>query len=117
MANIKKLIALSEWLTYELETTVLDPPILKLRIRPINAMVANDIEPEKMKLSAMMIEMVIDAIQEWDIADAGEPIPCNDVTKRQHLQFLLGQKVKDKDRMLGIDLLFYAGDIENFIRP
>lgn len=117
MANIKKLVGLSEWLEYELDSTVLDPPILKLRVKPINGMVGSDVPDENMKLSAVLIEMVIDAIQEWDIADAGESIPCTDKNKRLHLPFLLGRRIKGKDRMLGFEILDYAGDVENFIRP
>jgi hypothetical protein len=117
VANIKKLVGLSEWQTYELDSTILDPPTLRLRMKPINGMVGSDVSDENMKLSAVLIEMVIDAVQEWDIADAGEPIPCTDKNKRLHLPFLLGQKIKGKDRMLGIELLGYAGEIENFIRP
>jgi len=117
MANIKKLIALSEWLTYELETTILDPPILKIKVRPINAMATTDVGIENLKFGAVMIEMVIDAVQEWDIADEGNPILCNDEMKRLHLPFLLSQKIKGKDTLLGIEVLRYAGDIEHFIRP
>ena len=123
MANIKKLIALSEWLTYEFDSAyldpriILDPPILKLRVRPINVMVLSDIEPKELKQSSMTFEMAVDAIQEWDLADEGTPIPCDEKNKRFHLPILLNQKIKDKNTFLWIELMNYAGDLGHFVRP
>jgi hypothetical protein len=123
MANIKKLIALSEWLTYEFDPgymdprLILDPPIFKVRVRPINAMVLSDIEPKELKQSSMTFEMVVDAVQEWDLTDEGTPIPCTEENKRLHLPILINQKIKEKNTFLWIELMNYAGDLGNFIRP
>lgn len=118
MANIKRLIALSEWQTYELEPSkVLDLPSLKIKIKPIDSIAGLNADEGDRKFSAMIREMLIDAVQEWDIADDGKPIPCNDETKRIHLPFIFQLKLKDKNSFLWLELLNYAGDIENFIRP
>ena len=119
MGNIKNLKPLSEWLEYELETDILDPPVVKFKVRPISGMAGLNIEEADRSRSSAFIEMVLDAIQEWDLAEAGEPIPCTKETKQKHatyLRCLLGKKLKDRPGLLGIELAGYAADAENFLK-
>jgi len=119
MGNIKNLKPLSEWLTFELETDILDPPVVKFKVRPITGMAGLNIEEGDRSRSSTFIEMVLDAIQEWDLADNGEPIPCTEETKQIHatyLRCLLGTKLKNKKGLLGLELAVYAADAENFLK-
>jgi len=119
MGNIKNLNPLSEWLTFELDTDLLDPPVVKFRVRPTSGMSGLNVKANDRGLSSTFCEMVIDAIQDWDLADAGEPIPCDSAMKQKHaiyLRCLLGARLKDEGKLLGIELALFAGDTENFLK-
>jgi len=120
MANIKETIPLSEWLEFDLDTELLEAApdgrrILKLRVRPTNLMSTNDAE-DRGRISAMMTELVIDAVQEWDLAEDDKPVPCTLPNKKRFLPLLLGQPVKGSRMALGIEIIGYAGNIENFLK-
>lgn len=119
MPNIKNLIALSDWLTYELETTYLDPPVLKVRLRPACGLVGLNVAQVDAKPSSVVVEMVLDAIVEWDLTENGAPLPCTEETKRRLVPFLrclLAEKLKGEPSLLALALVAYAGNAENFLK-
>jgi len=127
MANIKRLIGLSDWLTYRLQTTLLDPPEIKLRMKPISGMAPLDVlaqETKDIRASKIIIDAVLDAVEEWDLAIAGEPLSPTPENKRLYLTPLLGMRIenpeaileKDKEPLLGLVLLLYGQTIENFLK-
>jgi len=127
MANIKRLIGLSDWLTYRLQTTLLDPPEIKLRMKPISGMAPLDVlaqETKDIRASKIIIDAVLDAVEEWDLAIAGVPLPPTPENKRLYLTPLLGMRIEnpealldaDKEPLLGLVLLLYGQTIENFLK-
>ncbi|HUV39028.1 MAG TPA: hypothetical protein VMY39_05410 [Planctomycetota bacterium] len=119
MADIKNLAPISEWITYELDTELLNPPVLKLRLRPMTGWDAINIDAGQRSVSSTMAEMIIGAIVDWDLSEKGEPIPCNEDAKARHsvfLRCLLGQKLKDARLLLGLEIALFAGNAENFLK-
>ena len=119
MAEVKKRFrALSDWLTYELETDALEPPILKVRVKPIYGIDAVDyaVEGEKMKLSTFIFNSVIEAVQEWDLTENGTPIPVTYENKLACLGRRLSDRIKDSRILLGMEIFIFAADQENFLK-
>jgi hypothetical protein len=127
MANIKQLIELSDWLTFELASDrLLSPPIFKVRVKPISGLSPLDAtigpNPQDIRLSSIIIDAVLDAIVEWDLASEGVPIlptPENKRAHRNYLTQLFSEKVKDAETpygLLGLELFTYAQSIENFLK-
>jgi len=80
----------------------------------------------KLRQSKIITEALIDTVLGWDITLDGQPIECNEANRREWLPYLLGLKViredegqRDKfslDDILGMALLYFAGDPENFLK-
>lgn len=115
IGRMKNLIALSDWLTYELETELLTPPIIKLKIKPVDSLIVYDVQKDS-RFSKCVTEMLLDAVQEWDLVDGDKPLPCDEKNKRKYLPLLFGMKIKEKTTLLGIEILSFAGEIENFLK-
>jgi hypothetical protein len=96
MANIKqKFEQLTGWIEYKLESNILDPPILKLRLRPLYEF--SKILPEDYGHSGQVIaENVFEVVAEWDLTDNGERIPLTEDNKVRYLAPLLQEKLKDQ---------------------
>lgn len=127
MANIKRLIGLSEWLTYRLQTTFLDPPEIKLRMKPISNIAAFDSLGQDIKdfrPSRLIIDAVLDAVEDWDLTIEGVRLEPTLENKKLYLTPLLGEKIRDpeeildadKEPLLGLILLLYGQTIENFLK-
>ena len=81
----------------------------------------------KFRQSQVITEALIDAIDGWDLThDGGKPLECNEETKRKYLPYILGltiirEGVEPGDAfamedVLGIALVNFAGDAENFLK-
>ena len=122
MGEIKKrFLGLSEWVTFELETDAIDPPVLRLRMRPVQVMgvfdaIAGGSGPHTYR--DYMTSVAVEAVQEWDLADAGAPIPPTEENKRLYLveQGFLGLRVRGEDVALGMAIIKYAGTRDNFLK-
>ena len=123
MGEIKKRFrGVSEPVTYELETDLIDPPSITVRVRPISKVglvdavdfVAGEKEPH---FSRYVLESVLEAVQDWDLTLDGERLPLNAENKRAYLWPLLGEKVKgDGQTLLGLVIFAYAADQSNFLK-
>ena len=128
MADIKKLIGLSDWLTYRLKTTILNPPEIKLRMRPISGLAPLDstLNPDlkQLRLSKIIIDSVMDVIEEWDVCIEGKPLELTPENKAVYLAPLLGEVIEksensttyEPDVLLGLELLTYGRNLENFLK-
>ena len=126
MPDIKRIMALSEWLEYELEDTpekIIDPPKIRLRVKYYNPMAGQDVPEGTTRISARIRESLIDAIRDWDLTEAGIPVPCTDEKKaelRPLLDALLSMMLKkEKDKppaVLGTEILIFASDKGNFLK-
>jgi len=119
MANlIRRAVAqTSDWRTYELETKLLDPPVLKVKLRPLDAFDLADAMPEDGRLAkgSMVLEGAVAAIVEWDLAEAGKPIPIDPGTKLAVLRPLMAEKVKDRKELLAQAIFIDARDEGTFL--
>jgi hypothetical protein len=131
MPDIKRIMALSDWLEFELEDTpekIIDPPKIRLRIKLLDPMAAQDVPAGEQKQSSRMKETLIDSIREWDLTASGKPIPCTDAAKtewRPFLELLLSSMLKEEldadgkgkpRRVLGWELFSYGADKGNFLK-
>ena len=120
MPDIKEIKPLSEWLKFELETTLLDPPEIEVRVSPIYSITAIDhvdVKGEIKSMTNMVVETVLESVQEWNLTRKGKPIPIDeDDMKRKCLLPLLGAKIKNKPQLLGLAIWTYAQNIENFLK-
>jgi len=122
VAEIKKKIeVISNWLEYELETDIIEPPVLKVRLSPLTDMEyiesydvpAGEIKP----LTKIIISRILSAVNDWDLTLKGKKIQVTEENKRKYLVILLGTKVKGKGKgLLGFELLNYASNWDNFLK-
>jgi len=120
MSNVKykKLEQLSGWLEYKLLTDKLDPPVFKCRLRPVDAFNMMDGIPAdgKFKMGRATVEVVIEAVAEWDLMENGEPIPVTAETKAGYLRPIIAEVVEGRDTLLGIAIVQDAQNRELFLK-
>ncbi len=129
------------WAAFELETKLLEPPVLNLELTPRSkreawqasailtkyiaaaGVGAADIPPE-LKLEAMseFVPMAVSHVVGWDLTQNGEPIPCDPKTKGGWLEPLLWETVKAADgdeadvRWLWSEIIRFINDEGNFLK-
>lgn len=87
MSEIKHIEPMTGWISLHLAApAVIDPPLLRVRLRPLTAIDLMDSYSER--LSQITLGSALAAIAEWDLTDGGKPLPCTDEAKRVHLDFL-----------------------------
>jgi len=70
---------------------------------------------EKVKVSEIIKGALIDAVYDWDLTQNDIPIPCDEMNKKKYLSIIFNLQTKS-DTTLGIDLLGFAGDADNFLK-
>lgn len=77
MAELKLLEQLTGWIEYRLKTDLLDPPVLRVRLRPLDAFDWRDAMPVngEHRLGLATLEVAVEAVAEWDLSQNGQPIP------------------------------------------
>ena len=121
MSEIVKRYKQSDWLEFELETDLIEPPVLKLKVTPLNRIYSLDgyIEMgnklKKTTTTQLLLSLILDVVQDWDLTLKGKPIPVTDENKRNCLVPLFGEKVKGKEAtLLGFELFNYVINLDNF---
>lgn len=114
----KPIEPVSRWLEYRLDTTLLDPPVFRCRVRPIDLFSFYEEIEAGMRWGKATIAAVIDAIVEWDLTNNGVPIPVTDQTKSEWLRPLVALPVLERGdgMLLGIAVLIDARNRENFLK-
>jgi len=122
MPEIKELNPTAE-LVLNLATKIVDPPNIRLTVRPLSFLKAIDImntEKKAPEYSRVLVEEVLDCVVGWDLMKAGEPIPVTEVTKGAYLAPLLREAVLDEKGTVKNLLIFeirdFAGATENFLK-
>jgi hypothetical protein len=109
---------LSCWLEYRLVTDKLDPPVFRCRLRPVTGLnlIDGHEEGEKVKLGKITMEVAIEAVAEWDLANDGVPIPLMPENKTGVLIPIIDAQVEGKPSgyLLGVAILSDAKKRENF---
>jgi hypothetical protein len=103
MPEIKKTRHLSEWVEYLLDTTMVEPPVLKVRLKMMDAydMVDTVEAGAEGKMGRYVLTNALEAVQEWDLTENGEPIPCTTENKWGYLRDLMGEPVVGREGLLG----------------
>ena len=84
--------------------------------------VADYVKPgDKTRLSKVMRKLLIGAVTGWDLTSNEQPIPCDDANKEKYLNIILGLQMKPEEgekrgAVLGLALLNFAADSENFLK-
>ena len=120
MGELKERKARSEWIKLELETKELDPPVIELRLSPIESITNVDSfdGTGKLKLfSEVVLMKAMSCVAEWDIKQNGKPLPIEDLgIKENVLRRLLGEKLKGEKKLLGNAIIEYSTNLENFLK-
>jgi len=117
VANIKRLEQLTGWIEYALATTLLDPPVLKLRLRPLDSfsMVTTDPAATTFRFGQFAVDNAIEAVAEWDLCAEGVPIPVTPENKVLYLRPILAEPVEGRG-LLGLAILEDAQNRELFVK-
>jgi hypothetical protein len=121
MPSLKKgALVVSDWVTFELDTDLIDPPVIRLRLRPVLPLAGRNAGPGALWAS-YMVAAAIDAVAEWDLTDEleGGPVPCDDEHKsrlQNGLRLLFSRTVKGSTDTLAWAVLGYAADERNFLK-
>lgn len=122
MAEVKykPMESVSGWIEYPLVTTELDPPLIKLRLRPVNMfnMIDGAAGGGGVKLGRATLEAAVDAVADWDLCVSGVPIPVTAENKMAWLRPIIAEQVEGKPEgiLLGIAILMDAQNRENFLK-
>jgi hypothetical protein len=121
--KIEKIPTAEVWAEFKLRTDLLDPPVIKLKLKPaFRSSILREIfyyyarRTEKQKKQdfkeSEMFERLVDGaialilrnVVDWDLMKNGEPIPCDDENKRYFLEPLLWNLVEEAVEAQGEDL-------------
>jgi hypothetical protein len=113
--KIEKIPTAEVWAEFKLRTELLDPPVIKLKLRPaFRSSILREIfyfyarRTEKQKKQEIkesdMFERLVDGaialilrnVMDWDLMKNNEPIPCDEENKRYFLEPLLWDLVEEK---------------------
>jgi hypothetical protein len=111
---------LSGWIDYPLESTMLDPPLLRLRLRPIDTydVTDNSFTDGELRAGRAIVQTAVQAVAEWDLVEGGKPIPVTEETKLAFLRPILGEPLLGSEGklLLGIKIVRDARNRENFLK-
>jgi hypothetical protein len=122
MPKFRNVAPVSEWMAFELDTKIIEPPIVSVRLVPLDDTGFIDLAEsgERPRLSAVLIQEALSAIVEWDLELDGAPLPCTDESKKNHhyeLKLLLTSWVKgEKPTYLATAIIEYARNLDNFLK-
>jgi hypothetical protein len=121
MSELRQIIPVSDWLEFDLNTQLVEPPVVRLRLRPVTGVSAVDIYAEGgRKLSDYVLGQAIEAIAEWDLTRDGVAVPCTAEAKREmdfHLRLLLAQPMRDgSGDFLELRVVEHAAKAENYLK-
>ena len=114
--KIEKIPNAEVWAEFKLRTDLLDPPIIKLKVKPaFRSAILREIfyyyakrkKQEKKDEETEMFERLVDGaialilrnVVDWDLMKSGEPIPCDDENKRYFLEPLLWNFVEESPQI------------------
>jgi hypothetical protein len=113
----KEIKPLSEWIKFELETTLIDPPEIELRLAPIYQLdVLDGIGEDGFKFKRYYVETILDCVKEWNVKRRGKIVPLTEEIKRKHLHPLLSANIKGEKILLANAIAKYAQNLDNFLK-
>lgn len=124
MAKLREILPVSEWLTFELATLRIDPPVVRLKLKPLTKWEYTDIvSPTMPKPSWLILERALQAIVEWDLEIGDKPLPCTEESKgRDDVRAVLATPLKQEEeepaipKFLALAIIEYAEKEANFLK-
>jgi hypothetical protein len=99
MAEIRLIEPTTGEIEYHIKTDLLNPPILKVKLRPITHLDTVDTYADGVRsISGLGLGRALAAIAEWDLTLDGKPLPCTDEVKAKYrpwLNLLLAQHLEE----------------------
>jgi len=119
--GFERLTAYSPEITYKLKTSLIEPPELTLRLKPLDRIGLLDAAGwgAEMKLGKIIAAAALEAVIGWDLQnEASEPIPLTEENKQRYLLPLLSAEIADgrPGELLGIKIFTDATDPDLFIK-
>ena len=114
ISNIKTVPQLSPWVTYELEGAPFDPPVVKFRLRPLEAIDLMDSSKERP--GRALAESARSAIAEWDFTDGDKPVLVTDETKTRYLTSGFLSLVVKGGSYLAVHIVLDARNKDTFLK-
>lgn len=92
--------------------------VLKFKIRPMP--LDFSVKLEDRENSEEVIDLVGELIEDWNLEDGGEKLPCTPENKKKYLRFVTRIKAKTledepKVVLVGRRIVDFARDVENFL--
>lgn len=118
MANARRIAQVSDWIEYQLGTVLLDPPVLRVKLRPMDGFDSMNNAPmdeEIYRTGQFIVENALAAVVEWDVAEDGKPLPLGPETKLAVLRALLGEPVAGRGILLGLAIFRDSRDKKAFL--
>jgi len=106
--DVAKIEKHGEWL--ELEAVSEKIGKLRFKIQPITTGI---------RLSEEVEESFVRIIVDWDLEKDGEKLPCNEETVKEYMPFISVVEVKsesDRPTFVGIEIIKFAQDVDNFVK-
>lgn len=120
MSEFKERKAISEFIKFELDTTELDPPVIELRLSPLESISNLDgfnVAGKLKSFSEIVVTKAMLCVEEWDVKQGGKLLPIDDLKiKERVLRRLLGERLKDKKTLLGNAIIEYSTNLNNFLK-
>lgn len=120
MSEFKERKAVSEWIKFELETKEIDPPVIELRLSPVDSITNLDSfggDGQPRLFSEIVVRKAMVCVAEWDLKQKGKPLPIEDLEiKERVLRRLLGEKLKGEKKLLGNAIIEYSSNLDNFLK-
>jgi len=120
LSEFKEREAISDWQEFKLDTKELDPPVIKLKLKPIESISNIDSFNSTGKLksfSEVVLMKAMDCVAEWDLKQKGKPLPIDDLAiKERVLRRLLGEKLEGEKKLLGNSIIEFSTNLENFLK-
>ena len=121
MANIKvrKLEQLSGWIEYKVKTTMLDPPVLRVRLRPttpLDMVGMASAGGAGFQFGAMVVAAARAAVAEWDLSADGVPLEVTEENKVLCLTPELMAEVVEGRSYLGLAIVEDSQNRELFLK-
>jgi hypothetical protein len=120
LSEFKERKAISDWQEFKLDTKELDPPVIKLKLKPIESITNIDsfnMAGKPRLFSEIVLMKAMACVAEWDLKRKGEPLPIDDLAiKERVLRRLLGENLKGEKKLLGNAIIEYSTNLENFLK-
>lgn len=120
--DVSKLHLDGEWIEIEAESERIGK--LRFKLKPLSTDEQIDLAEVGTKNVKNFFKKINNLIIDWNLTDGDKPVPCTEENKRKYMPHLIPLRVKtgaDKEEgpemsILGVKLIEFAQNIENFIK-